>query len=231
MMVFVALAAVLTGAVSRLPRSLSCYEKSVREAQFESIELADEERSLGEARACREERDQVRRGAGTDETTEQYLRGRVERPTAEAKQLAWNAAYHALLKNKYRRAALFLWETDSPDPPPPHDILGNRVTDPRLMQHTHEVRGERGKAIAFAPDGHTLDGGASDTVTRDGDTYFFNGAGRLTHWNPSTGAVVRTMNGPTHAPRASRFLPTAGGSPAADWARLAGGGIGSKAFR
>src|SRR4051794_38963238 len=163
MMVFVALAAFLIGVLVRLPRSVSYYARSAREADLESIDLIDREHFLSEARACQHELDQVHCIAGIDKATDQYLRGRVERPTAEANQLARNAAYHRGLKDKYRRAALLFWETVSSDSPPPLDTLVKPVKDPRLMQ-AHEVRGERGKSIAFAPDGRTLAIGCTNNV-------------------------------------------------------------------
>ena len=181
MMILVALAAFLMGAFLRLPRSLALYDRYQSEASLELSSLADQRLFETRAQAYNADLEATRQLFGIDDVTERYFLARADLAEAEANLHANAADYHSRLKSTYRRAALLYWESIAPDPPEPGDPLIRRVTDPRLHK-AHEVRGERGKAIAFAPDGLTLAIGCTNH--------------RLRFLDPHSGSVRRTLEWP-----------------------------------
>jgi WD40 repeat protein len=157
----VALALFLFVAAARGPRSVAFHERAEKEAGTVAQLLEERDRLLTLAQACRTDLEELRRGTVIDASTERYLSSRMERLTAEAKYRADTAAYHAELKRKYRRATWLFWEPVSRPPRPPRDPLATASRDSRLVK-THEIRGRRGKTVAFSPDGKTLAIGCTD---------------------------------------------------------------------
>ena len=161
LMVGVVLALFLLVAAVRGPRSIAFHERAEKEAGTVAQLLEEQNRLLTLAQACRTDLEELRRGTVIDASTERYLSSRLERLTAEAKYRADTAAYHAELNRKYRRATWLFWESVSRSPRPPRDPLATASRDPRLVK-THEIRGRRGKTVAFSPDGKTLAIGCTD---------------------------------------------------------------------
>jgi WD40 repeat protein len=74
-------------------------------------------------------------------------------------------------------------------------------------------------AVAFSPDGRILAGAGSNTVPMGG----FNGSGRVTLWDVSTGSILRTLEGPTGRAQTVAFSP--------DGRTIAAGGTGPQRDR
>jgi WD40 repeat protein len=118
--------------------------------------------SLAGAQLCLNELEEALRAADGGEVTEKYFRSRWELASAEAKYHVETAAYHTELKRKYRRTVWQFWERVAPDPPAPRDPLLARES----QLHPAEAHGERGRALAFSPDGKILAIGCSNHMLK-----------------------------------------------------------------
>ena len=145
----------------RGPRSIAFHERAEKEAGTVAQLLEEQNRFLTLAQACRTDLEDLRRGTVIDASTERYLSSRLERLTAEAKIPGGYSRLPRRVEAKVSPSDMAFLGVRRAPPRPPRDPLAAASRDRRLVK-THEIRGRRGKTVAFSPDGKTLAIGCTD---------------------------------------------------------------------